>query len=80
MAVLKRALLLAALLAPAGCYSPHQPPCAFSCADDGLCPAGFTCGSDGVCHRDNAQTTCDIPSQVDAAQEVAPDADSDAVD
>ena len=77
MAVLTRALLLAALLAPAGCYSPRQPPCAFSCADDGVCPSGFTCGTDGVCHRDDSTGTCDIPSQVDAAQDSAQDADAD---
>ena len=77
MAVLKRALLLAALLAPVSCYEPRQPPCAFSCADDGRCPAGFTCGTDGVCHRDDSEGTCDIPPQVDASQDSAQDAGSD---
>ena len=69
MALLRRLLLptlLAALVATASCYSPRQPVCAFSCADDGLCPTGFTCGSDGICHRDDSQGTCTIPSQIDA--------------
>ena len=65
MALLRIALLLA-VAATAGCYSPKQPPCAFSCADDGLCPSGYTCQADGVCHRDDSQGTCDIPSQIDA--------------
>jgi hypothetical protein len=65
VAFLKRALLLAIIAAP-GCFSPRTPPCAFSCAEDGLCPAGYTCQTDGVCHRDDSQGVCDIPSQVDA--------------
>ena len=78
MALLRWAPLLAALVVTASCYQPHQPPCAFSCAADGLCPSGFSCGGDGVCHRDDTQATCDIPSQVDGAQDAAPDAGSDA--
>ena len=61
-----RGLLLAALLAGAGCFSPNQPACAFSCVDDGACPSGYSCQADGVCHRDDdSGATCDIPSQVD---------------
>jgi len=74
LAFLRRALLLAALVAPAGCYEPRQPPCAFSCAADGVCPSGFTCGTDGVCHRDDSTGICDIEPQVDAAQDTAGDA------
>ena len=77
MALLTRALLrrwlLLALLAPAACYSPRQPPCAFSCADDGLCPSGFTCGGDGICHRDGAEGVCDIDPQTDAGDAGADD-------
>ena len=66
MALLRIALLLA-VAATAGCYSPKQPPCAFSCADDGLCPTGYSCQADGVCHRDDSPGgTCDIPPQIDA--------------
>ena len=65
MALLRIALLLA-VTTTASCFSPKQPPCAFSCADDGLCPTGYTCHADGVCHRDDSQGTCDIPSQIDA--------------
>ena len=64
MALLRIALLLA--LAATGCFSPRQPPCAFSCADDGLCPTGYSCQADGLCHRDDSQGTCDIQSQIDA--------------
>ena len=83
MAFLKRsALLLAALIAvaAASCFSPKQPACAFSCADDGACPVGYSCQADGVCHRDGDQGTCKIPSQVDAsdAGDAGGDADPDA--
>jgi hypothetical protein len=63
------AMLLVVGFALAGCFSPRQPACAFSCAADGLCPAGYSCGTDGVCHRDDDPGTCDIPPQVDAAQD-----------
>ena len=76
MALLRRLLLptlLAALVATASCYSPHQPVCAFSCADDGLCPTGFTCGSDGICHRDDSEGVCEIAPQTDAGDAGADD-------
>lgn len=76
MALLRLALLLALAGAPA-CYSPKQPPCAFSCVDDGLCPSGYTCQADGVCHRDDSQGTCDIPPQIDAGN-AGPDGSGDA--
>ena len=71
MGVLTRSRsLLAALVlvaaALAGCFSARQPPCAFSCAADGLCPTGYSCGTDGVCHHDNDPGACDIPGQIDA--------------
>jgi hypothetical protein len=66
VALLRIALLLA-IAAAASCYSPRQPACAFSCADDGLCPSGYSCQADGVCHRDDSPgDTCDIPPQIDA--------------
>jgi hypothetical protein len=73
MAVLRWALLLATCASAAGCFSPHSPACAFSCADDGLCPSGYSCAADGLCHRDDAQGTCDLPPQVDAAQDATSD-------
>jgi hypothetical protein len=79
VALLRRALfvarvaLAAAAFLPAACFSPMQPPCAFSCADDGVCPAGFTCQADGVCHRDDGPATCDIPPQIDAGDAAATD-------
>lgn len=57
-------LLLAVALLPA-CFNPAQPGCAFSCANDGLCPSGYSCGGDRLCHRDDGQGSCAIP--VDAA-------------
>jgi hypothetical protein len=74
MAFLRIAALLA-VAAAAGCYSPKQPACAFSCVDDGICPAGFTCQSDGVCHRDDSQGTCTIRSQSDAGDASADGSD-----
>lgn len=74
MAVLRALLLLVlAAAAVAGCFSPHQPPCAFSCADDGICPSGYSCQADGVCHRsDDGGGICDIPPQVDAGDDGEP--------
>jgi hypothetical protein len=65
---------IAIAAAVAGCFSPAQPPCAFSCADDGLCPSGYSCQSDGICHRDGDQRSCDIPPQADASATDADDA------
>jgi hypothetical protein len=70
MALLRRALLLGAFLT-AGCYSPAQPSCAFSCVANGVCPDGFRCGADGLCHRNDGQGTCNIPSQVDGGTAAA---------
>lgn len=87
MALLRRVLALAGLRAAmltltmtASCYSPVQRACAFSCADDGICPAGFSCQADGVCHRDDDQGACNIPPQVDAGDASANDAGIDAAD
>lgn len=79
MAVLRALLLLVlAAAAVAGCFSPHQPPCAFSCADDGICPSGYSCQADGVCHRDDGQGTCGILPQVDAGDDAADGSDGGA--
>jgi hypothetical protein len=75
VAFLRIALLLAAAVT-AGCFSPRQPPCAFSCADDGLCPTGYSCHADGVCHRDDGPDTCDIASQTDAGADGSNASDS----
>jgi hypothetical protein len=79
-AVAALALALLALASLTGCFSPHQPGCAFSCAADGLCPSGYSCGSDGVCHRDDGQGTCDIPPQTDAGEDAAEAGDDGATD
>jgi hypothetical protein len=51
------AALLAALVA--GCFSPRQPPCAFSCATPPhSCPSQYACADDGFCHRDDDSGTC----------------------
>jgi hypothetical protein len=78
-----RALFAALLLAAAalvGCFEARQPPCAFSCAADGVCPAGYSCGTDGVCHHDNDPGACDIPSQIDAGDAASDDGGADAAD
>ena len=86
MALLTRVLLLAAValaVTATSCFSPTQHPCAFSCAEDGLCPAGFSCLADGVCHRDDDQGTCTISPQIDAGDTTdasANDAGNDAAD
>ena len=72
-----RVALLLGVAAAAGCYSPSQPPCAFSCADDGLCPSGYSCQADGVCHRDDSTAACGIPPQIDAGANDAADAGAD---
>ena len=73
-----RVLLLTLLMAAAaGCFSARQPPCAFSCAADGVCPAGYSCGTDGVCHHDDDPGACDIPAQIDAG-DAATDQDAGA--
>jgi hypothetical protein len=51
----------------AGCFSPRNTPCAFTCVSTGnLCPDGFTCGTDGLCHRDGAEDVCSLTSPYDA--------------
>jgi len=74
------AALLLAAAALAGCFSARQPPCAFSCAADGVCPAGYSCGADGVCHHDNDPGACDIPAQIDAGGAATDDGGADAAD
>jgi hypothetical protein len=44
--------LLALSTAVAGCFSPREAPCAFTCVSaEKLCPEGYLCGDDGLCHR-----------------------------
>jgi hypothetical protein len=42
----------------AACFSPLQPPCAFSCSVDQACPASYTCGGDGLCHHAGSAGFC----------------------
>jgi|1185.fasta_scaffold838169_2 hypothetical protein len=56
MRVVFAALALAALAV--SCFSPSQPPCAFSCAVDHACPANYVCGGDGFCHRADGRGEC----------------------
>ena len=80
MALLRRAgpaaaLLLAAGAAiAAGCFSPQQPGCAFSCANPPhACPASYECGDDGFCHRSDGLGYCNLGASTDAAAGDAPD-------
>jgi len=57
------AAMLGALAASAGCFSPREPACAFSCATDGACPTSYVCRSDGLCHRqeqDDSAAACPL--------------------
>jgi hypothetical protein len=52
--------------AAAGCFTPLQPGCAFSCAVDHLCPANYVCADDGFCHRADDAGVC-LLSPADAS-------------
>ena len=52
------AVALGALAATAGCFTPLQPGCAFSCAADHVCPSGYACADDGFCHRTDDAGVC----------------------
>jgi hypothetical protein len=56
----RRARLLGiGLLATLGaCFSPREPACAFSCANNGPCPPDYVCGSDNLCHRADDAGVC----------------------
>lgn len=57
------------------CFSPREPPCAFSCLQPPhACPADYTCGSDGYCRRVGATATCDYGG--DAGRDGSAGADS----
>lgn len=65
---MKRLACLLALLVPlalGGCFDPDEPPCAFSCGDNGACPTDYMCLSDGFCHLHGKPGACGFP---DAAQ------------
>jgi hypothetical protein len=69
------ALTLAmAAAAFAGCFSPQQPACAFSCGPAGECPADYTCGADDLCHRNDGVGLCLLPPQDAASDAAASDA------
>jgi hypothetical protein len=61
----------------AGCFSPDQPACAFSCAEaPHTCPTGFMCGPDSLCHDLTSTTACRI-NLSDAAVDAGSDVRSD---
>jgi hypothetical protein len=65
----------APLWGPTGCFSPLQPPCAFSCVEqERRCPEHYTCGDDGICHREGATGICVLTPPADAAPPDAGDA------
>jgi len=73
------AALLAALVA--GCFSPRQPACAFSCAaPPHSCPPQYACADDGFCHRAGDSGECmfdvDAAPATDAAGDSAMDGGS----
>jgi hypothetical protein len=53
-----------------GCFTPRNPPCAFTCVSSGnLCPDGYACGTDGLCHRAGADDVCGFTSPYDAGSD-----------
>jgi len=58
----------------AGCFSPQQPACAFSCGPAGECPADYTCGADDLCHRNDGVGQCLLAPQDAAADGTAAEA------
>ena len=60
MRALMGALAFTVATLSGACFSPNQPPCAFSCARGGRCPSGYSCASDGFCHRDDGQGECTL--------------------
>jgi hypothetical protein len=64
----------------AGCYSPVQPACGFSCARTGNCPEDYFCAADGICHRQGTPSTltCAADASIDTPRPIdAPPADAD---
>jgi hypothetical protein len=52
-------LIVLALFACAGCFSPNEPICSFACADtDPKCPQDYICLDDGYCHLHGDPTAC----------------------
>ena len=73
-------ILAVGLATLAGCYSPPQPDCGFSCTRNGECPADYTCASDGVCHRNGspANLVCAVDARIDTPRPIdAPPPDAD---
>jgi hypothetical protein len=46
------------VLALAGCYTPYEPACGFTCGSGGACPDGYTCQADHVCHKAGTNVAC----------------------
>lgn len=45
-------VIIVSAIAVAGCFSPREAPCAFTCISAAkLCPEAYVCGDDGLCHR-----------------------------
>jgi len=62
----RRCLVLATMAVAMGsCFSPHNPPCAFTCVTAPDCPDGYACGTDGLCHRNGATESCNLQSPYD---------------
>ncbi len=78
LTTLASVVLLAAALgaALASCFSPLEPPCAFTCGPLFECPAGYTCAVDGLCHRRDA-TQEDAGTASCTGQPSTPDAAAD---
>jgi len=64
---MRLAILLLGVLALPACFSPDEPPCAFSCGDNNLCPNDYQCLADGYCHLHGQPGDCKYPDASAAA-------------
>lgn len=71
-----RLLAILPLLALAGCFSPDEPLCVFSCAEQPKeCPSGYECRADNFCHKIGTSGLCPGFSNADASIDASmPDA------
>jgi len=80
---MRKLLAVVPVLALAGCFSPDEPLCVFSCAEaPHECPSGYECRSDSYCHKAGTSGLCPGFATVDAGVDAPmPDASpGDAID
>jgi hypothetical protein len=73
LCVLAFMVALGGLCALPGCFEPDQPPCAYACGDNGLCPTDYQCLPDGYCHLHGQPGSCLYPDASAALTDGGPD-------